>query len=113
MCSPADGGAETPCLQAYDEFYSGTGLGLRATTRKQGPPIAHFLAGDTKVSRARSSEGGESRSVSAAAPNIDHTNLSRRSDSQFRPNKVPLLFYTPLALFTTLMVFLWCSIGIA
>ncbi|KAJ3536645.1 hypothetical protein NM208_g6639 [Fusarium decemcellulare] len=49
-----------------------------------------------------------------AAPNTDHRNIVKRNMAKFRPDKLRSLFASPrIALSTSLMLFLWCAIGMA
>ncbi|KAM5351154.1 hypothetical protein ACJ41O_003877 [Fusarium nematophilum] len=69
--------------------------------------ISHFEAIDAELSSTRSS-------ASDQAPNACGGNIVRRNMQKFRPDKIRALFATPrVALSTSLMLFLWCSIGMA
>lgn len=73
--------------------------------------ISHFEAVDTELNRTRSSE---ETPITTTAPNTDHRSIVRLSLAKFSPDNVRSIFSTPrLSLSTTLMIFLWCSIGMA
>lgn len=68
--------------------------------------IEHFEAIDRELNVQASNE--------APAPNADHRNIIKRNMDKFKPDKIRALFSTPrLALSTSLLLFLWCSIGMA
>lgn len=68
--------------------------------------IDHFEAIDRELNVSSSNE--------VLAPNTDHRNIVKRNVDKFKPEKLRTLFSTPrLALSTSLLLFLWCSIGMA
>uniref|UniRef100_A0A8H7NBW8 Major facilitator superfamily (MFS) profile domain-containing protein n=1 Tax=Bionectria ochroleuca TaxID=29856 RepID=A0A8H7NBW8_BIOOC len=70
--------------------------------------LAHFEAVDAELGVT----AGETDEI--AAPNSEGLGIIRRNLEKFRPDKVRVLFSTPrLALSTSLMMFLWCAIGMA
>jgi hypothetical protein len=72
--------------------------------------ISHFEAIDAELAHQRAS----SPSSPAVPPNKSAKTILTRTISKFTPHKIRSLFSTPrLALSTTLMLFLWCSIGMA
>lgn len=72
--------------------------------------IDHFKSVDRQLARAQESE---SESTSNA-PNQTSKNVVKRNLQKFAPEKIMALFSTPqLALSTSLMLFLWCAIGMA
>lgn len=69
--------------------------------------VSYFEAIDAQLANQCSEETQE-------APNTTSTNILKRSITKFSPEKVKALFSTPrLAFSTTMMLFLWCSIGMA
>ncbi|KAM0332470.1 hypothetical protein ACHAQA_002751 [Verticillium albo-atrum] len=70
--------------------------------------LAHFQAVDRELGIT------EDTNVADIAPNADHGSIVKRSLDKFKPEKLGTLFSTPrLALSTSLMIFLWCAIGMA
>ena len=68
--------------------------------------ISHFEAIDAELNIPTEQE--------TTAPNTDHRNIVKRNVEKFKPEKLRSLFSSPrLALSTSLMLFLWCSIGMA
>lgn len=68
--------------------------------------ISHFEAIDAEL--------GISSGQENEAPNTIHKNIVKRNLQKFKPERLRSLFSTPrLALSTSLMIFLWCSIGMA
>ncbi|KAI9149959.1 MFS siderochrome iron transporter [Paramyrothecium foliicola] len=69
--------------------------------------LAHFEAIDHEF-------GAEPINNTETTPNANNGSLIRQNLSKFKPEKVASLFSTPrAAVSTTLMIFLWCSIGMA
>ena len=69
--------------------------------------LSHFEAVDAELNQTRSSE------VEEETPTV-HKNIARRGLAKFSPERIRSLFSTRrLALSTTLLIFLWCSIGMA
>lgn len=70
--------------------------------------ISHFETVDAELA-ARVGDSDPS-----APPNTDSRSIVKRNLNKFKPEKIHSLFSSPrLALSTTLMLFLWCSIGMA
>lgn len=72
--------------------------------------VSHFEAIDAELG-VGVADGDEQES-----PNTENDNrgIVQKNLDKFRPDKIRMLFSTPrLALSTTLMIFLWCSIGMA
>ncbi|KAL6407177.1 membrane transporter [Ilyonectria robusta] len=70
--------------------------------------ISHFEAIDAELS-ARAADTEQ-----PTAPNGDSRNIMKRNLQKFKPGKIQALFSTPrLAFSTSLMIFLWCAIGMA
>ncbi|KAF4469201.1 hypothetical protein FALBO_3899 [Fusarium albosuccineum] len=68
--------------------------------------ISHFETIDAELNSTAAEEN--------AAPNTDHRNIVRRNMEKFKPEKLRSLFASPqIALSTSLMLFLWCAIGMA
>lgn len=66
--------------------------------------ISHFEAIDAELGISSENK----------APNTMHKNIVKRNLQKFKPERLRSLFSTPrLALSTSLMIFLWCSIGMA
>ncbi|OAQ83849.1 membrane transporter [Purpureocillium lilacinum] len=71
--------------------------------------LSHFEAVDAQIAAQRADEAEV-----VAPPNSDSKNIVKRSVEKFAPQKIMALFSTPrLAFSTSLMLFLWCSIGMA
>ncbi|KAL3490408.1 major facilitator superfamily domain-containing protein [Aspergillus germanicus] len=76
--------------------------------------ISHFEAIDAELAHHRASSPSSSHSPPVVPPNKSAKTMLTRATSKFTPHKIRSLFSTPrLALSTTLMLFLWCSIGMA
>ncbi|KAJ0415034.1 major facilitator superfamily domain-containing protein [Aspergillus carlsbadensis] len=76
--------------------------------------ISHFEAVDAELACECISSPGSSRPPPVVPPNKSARAIVTRTVSKFTPHKVRSLFSTPrVALSTTLMLFLWCSIGMA
>lgn len=70
--------------------------------------LMHFENIDAELGVADSTE------VSPSNQHLGHENIIRRNIEKYKPEKITTLFSTPrLALSTILMLFLWCSIGMA
>jgi MFS family permease len=70
--------------------------------------IEHFEAIDRELMTTSSQE------ALTPAPNTNHKSIIRRNIDKFKPEKIRTLFSTPqLALSTSLLLFLWCAIGMA
>ncbi|RSM02943.1 hypothetical protein CDV31_010684 [Fusarium ambrosium] len=73
--------------------------------------ISHFEAIDAELN---SNNINNTTTVEDQAPNANHRNIIKRNIEKFRPDKIRSLFATPqIAISTSLMLFLWCSIGMA
>ncbi|KAI9373541.1 major facilitator superfamily domain-containing protein [Aspergillus egyptiacus] len=69
--------------------------------------VSHFEAIDAQMSTEQSSP-------TSRAPNTTSKNILHRTVDKFTPDKIKALFSTPkLAFSTSMMLFLWCSIGMA
>ncbi|KAH0443875.1 major facilitator superfamily transporter [Colletotrichum camelliae] len=69
--------------------------------------LEHFEAVDAELGVTRGATG-------TSAPRVDTRNVMHRQLENFKPEKILTLFSTPrFALSTTLVLFLWCSIGMA
>ncbi|KAL4902712.1 hypothetical protein BDW74DRAFT_186678 [Aspergillus multicolor] len=74
--------------------------------------ITHFEVIDEELQLA--CQQSSSSSPAAAPPNTSPKAIFNRTINKFAPQKIRSLFSTPrLALSTTLLLFLWCSIGMA
>ncbi|RSL39986.1 hypothetical protein CEP53_013665 [Fusarium sp. AF-6] len=73
--------------------------------------ISHFEAIDAELN---SNTINNTTTVEDQAPNANHRNIVKRNMEKFKPDKIRSLFATPqIAISTSLMLFLWCSIGMA
>lgn len=71
--------------------------------------LTHFEAIDREIGLEPPASA-----TGAPSPNAGSDSIIRRNLEKFKPEKVATLFSSPrLALSTTLMIFLWCSIGMA
>ncbi|KAJ0346843.1 hypothetical protein KNSL1_007120 [Colletotrichum chrysophilum] len=69
--------------------------------------LEHFEAVDAEL-------GVTHDATAASLPRLETRNVMRRQLENFKPEKILTLFSTPrFALSTTLVLFLWCSIGMA
>ncbi|KAJ4180386.1 hypothetical protein NW767_014391 [Fusarium falciforme] len=72
--------------------------------------ISHFEAIDAELNN----HNNNSTAAEDQAPNVGHRNIIKRNMEKFRPDKIRSLFASPqIAISTSLMLFLWCSIGMA
>ncbi|KAI8656210.1 MFS domain-containing protein [Fusarium sp. Ph1] len=72
--------------------------------------ISHFEAIDAELNN----HNNNSTVAEDQAPNVNHRNIIKRNMEKFRPDKIRSLFASPqIAISTSLMLFLWCSIGMA
>ncbi|KAJ3456938.1 hypothetical protein MRS44_014079 [Fusarium solani] len=72
--------------------------------------ISHFEAIDAELNN----HNNNSTAAEDQAPNVNHRNIIKRNMEKFRPAKIRSLFASPqIAISTSLMLFLWCSIGMA
>lgn len=78
--------------------------------------VSHFEAVDRELAMAKALRESEVEQVqtTSSAVNAEKRNIIKRNLDKFAPEKIRSLFSTPrLALSTSLMLFLWCSIGMA
>lgn len=72
--------------------------------------LSHFEAIDAELNAARSPDQEEQQQQ----PPWKHEGIVHRNLARFSPDRLRSLFSTPrVALSTTLLIFLWCSIGMA
>lgn len=80
--------------------------------------VSHFEAVDRQLAMQKalreSEEEAEQVATTSSAVNAEKRNIIKRNLDKFAPDKIRSLFSSPrLALSTSLMLFLWCSIGMA
>lgn len=76
--------------------------------------LSHFEAVDARLAASTSNDDTTNTQTDSTAINASASSIVRRTLSKFAPRKIRSLFATPrMALSTTLMLFLWMSIGMA